>query len=336
MKPAGAKSLQTRSHWGASLAPWNIQGQCSSPEPEGRGPVCPSFGGFCWIHWAVTFSPQPRAMWWARLLLLLLLPTATLRPSWARPSQERAPLFRLTRRGPWGGGANDTTGSPCEGLFPAGATTLTLANRSLERLPSCLPDSLRSLDCSYNLLRSLSAPELGHLPELQVLTLRHNHVTELRWGPAALRTLDLSYNRLAALPLCTGPALGSLRALELAGNPLQKLPPRAFACFPALRLLNLSCTALGPGAPAGIADAAFAALATLEVLDLSGTFLTQGEPRASGFPEAGWACAPGIGRDFPEGWCPGCLAHTARFLSRATPAGSLTTRGLINSVSSER
>lgn len=218
-------------------------------------------------------------MWRAALLLLLLPPTA--RPGGAGPSQERAPLFWLTRQGPWRGGAPNATGSPCEGLFAAGATTLTLANRSLERLPSCLPDSLRSLDGSYNLLRSLSAPELGPLPELQVLTLRHNHITELRWGPAALHTLDLSYNRLAALPLCAGPARGGLRALELAGNPLRALPPQAFTCFPALRRLNLSCTALGQGAQAGIADAAFAPLATLEVLDLSGTFLTQGESRAS-------------------------------------------------------
>ncbi|XP_019590447.2 leucine-rich repeat neuronal protein 4 [Rhinolophus sinicus] len=217
-------------------------------------------------------------MWWALRWLLLLLPTAALSPGPAGTPHERTPLFWLTQQGPWGNEANNATRSPCDGLFAAGATTLTLANRSLERLPGCLPRALRSLDCSYNGLRALSAPELGHLPHLQVLTLRHNRIAALRWGPAApagLHTLDLSYNRLSALPLCVEPALGSLRALDLAGNPLQALPPGAFACFPALRLLNLSGTALGHGAQGDIADAAFAPLATLEVLDLSGTFLTR-------------------------------------------------------------
>lgn len=212
-------------------------------------------------------------MW---LALLLLLPTA-LRLSPAELTQERVPLFRLIQLGPWGSGANDTTGSPCLGLFATGATTLNLANHSLEHLPGCLPRTLRSLDGSHNRLSALSASELGHLPQLQVLTLCHNRIGALRWDPgwpAGLHTLDLSYNQLAALPPCARPALGSLRALDLAGNPLPALPPGAFACFPALRLLNLSGTALGQG---DIADAAFAPLASLEVLDLSGTLLKQGE-----------------------------------------------------------
>lgn len=244
-------------------------------------------------------------MWWPLPWLLLLLPTAALSPSPAGTPHERTPLFRLIQQGAWGSGANNATRSPCEGLFAAGATTLTLANRSLERLPGCLPRALRSLDCSYNELRALRAPELGHLPHLQALTLRHNRIAALRWGPAApagLHTLDLSYNRLTALPLCEGPAPGSLRALHLAGNPLQALPPGAFACFPALRLLNLSCTALGRGAR-DIADAAFAPLATLEVLDLSGTFLTRGEspaPRVSrgGLGMRSWGGA----MNFLVGW----------------------------------
>ena len=216
-------------------------------------------------------------MWWA--LLLLLLPTAR-HLSLAGPHRQRAPLFRLTQQDPSGSGASNATGSPCEGLFPTGATTLTLVNRSLARLPSCLPSALRSLDGSHNLLSTLSASELGHLPQLQVLTLQHNHIGTLLWGPgwpAGLHTLDLNYNKLAALPPCAGPTLSSLRTLELAGNPLQSLPPGAFACFPALRLLNLSHTVLGSGAQVDIVNTAFAHLTTLEVLDLSGTLLKQGE-----------------------------------------------------------
>ncbi|XP_045689129.1 leucine-rich repeat neuronal protein 4 [Phyllostomus hastatus] len=214
-------------------------------------------------------------MWLA--LLLSLLPTARAL-SLAGPLHQRVLLFRLTQQGPSESGASNTTDSPCEGLFPTGATTLTLANRSLARLPSCLPSSLRSLNGSHNLLSVLSASELGHLPQLQVLTLHHNRIGTLLWGPGwptGLHTLDLGYNKLAALPPCAGPALSSLRTLELSGNPLQSLPPRAFACFPELRLLNLSRTALGSGAQMDIADTAFAPLATLEVLDLSGTLLKQ-------------------------------------------------------------
>lgn len=232
-------------------------------------------------------------MWWALLLLQLLLPRA-LSPCWAGPPQERGPLFRLTRQDSRESGAANATVSPCEGLPAAGASTFTLANRSLERLPDCLPPALRSLDASHNLLCALSAGELGALPRLQALTLRHNRIAALRWGPggpAALHTLDLSYNRLATLPPCAGPALPGLRSLALAGNPLQSLQPGAFACLPALRLLNLSGTALGRDPGAGIADGAFAgAGGALEVLDLSGTFLERGE---SGWrPEFG----AGVGR----------------------------------------
>lgn len=243
--------------------------------------ICPFVPGLLRTEGAVPlFSPQPRTMWWVLLPLPLLLPTA-LRLGWARPHQERGPLFRLTRQDPWESGTGNATGSPCEGLPAAGASTLSLANRSLERLPGCLPPALRSLDCSHNLLRALSAAELAPLARLQVLTLRHNRIAALRWGPggpAALHTLDLSHNLLAALPPCAGPALPGLRSLALAGNPLRALQPRAFACLPALRLLNLSGTALGRDPGAGIADAAFAgAGGALEVLDLSGTFLERGE-----------------------------------------------------------
>ncbi|XP_042550481.1 leucine-rich repeat neuronal protein 4 [Dipodomys spectabilis] len=231
-------------------------------------------------------------MQWTLLLLLLLLILPWPHQTLGRPSQQKVPLFRLTQRNPRDDGdsnataAATTTDSPCKGLSPTvGPDALTLANRGLEHLPGCLPRTLRSLDGSHNLLRALSAPELGHLPELQELSLRHNRIAELRWDagmPAALHTLDLSYNLLAELPPCAGPALRRLRVLALAGNPLQVLRPRAFACFPALRRLNLSSSALGRGDQGGIAEAAFTGaagqpLATLEVLDLSGTDLERVE-----------------------------------------------------------
>ncbi|KAM6163793.1 leucine-rich repeat neuronal protein 4 [Rhynchocyon petersi] len=219
-------------------------------------------------------------MCWA---LLLLLPPALLSsPSGAGPTPERAPLLRVTRRGPPAGG--ETTASPCEGLSVAEPTALSLANRSLEHLPGCLPPALRSLDGSHNLLRALDARNLSALPRLQALSLSHNRIAELRWGPGApesLHTLDLSHNRLAALPRCAAePALRRLHTLHLAGNPLRTLPRGAFSCFPALHSLNLSATALGSHGREAIAEAAFTAadgtaLDALEILDLSGTFLTR-------------------------------------------------------------
>ncbi|XP_005380910.1 PREDICTED: leucine-rich repeat neuronal protein 4 [Chinchilla lanigera] len=224
-----------------------------------------------------------------RWTLLLLLLTAPCRSRAGPLQEERVPFVRLTSQSSWGSGGSNATVSPCEGLPAAGATAWTVANRSLERLPRCLPRSLRSLDGSHNLLRALSAAELGHLPELQELTVRHNRIATLRWGPggpSGLRALDLSYNQLDTLQQCTGPALRSLRLLELAGNPLRALPPRAFVCFPALQRLNLSYTELGRGAQGNIARGAFAGEVMLKVLDLSGTHLQQ--------IESGWM------RDLPN------------------------------------
>uniref|UniRef100_A0A8D2AU41 Leucine rich repeat neuronal 4 n=1 Tax=Sciurus vulgaris TaxID=55149 RepID=A0A8D2AU41_SCIVU len=222
-------------------------------------------------------------MRWTLLPLLLL---TVLCQSQAKRVQERVPLFRLTQQGSWESDGSNATDSPCEGLPATGVKALTLENRSLERLPSCLPRSLRRLDGSYNLLSTLSMPDLRHLPQLQVLRLHRNRIATVHWspgGPEGLHTLDLSDNQLATLPPCAGSALSSLRVLVLAGNPLQALQPRTFACFPALQHLNLSATALGRGAQDGIADAAFAGakgepLATLEALDLSGTYLERVEP----------------------------------------------------------
>lgn len=235
-------------------------------------------------------------MRWTLLLLLLTVR----RQSRAGPRQERVPIFRLAPHPSWGSGGGNATASPCEGLAE-GPAAWTLANRSLEHLPRCLPRALRSLDGSHNLLRALSAAELGHLPALQELTLRHNRIAALRWGPggpAGLRALDLSYNRLAAPPPCAGPVLRSLRVLELAGNPLRALPPRAFVCFPALQRLNLSGTELGRGAQGGIAPGAFAGeagepLATLQVLDLSGTHLQQSERGSCGAGSGGGSLQKG-------------------------------------------
>lgn len=222
-------------------------------------------------------------------------------------SQETIPLFRLTQRGVWDSVGRLAPASPCEWLPTAGATALNLANRSLERLPSCLPRTLHSLDGSHNLLRSLSEPELGRLPQLRELTLHHNRISVLHWGrdtPAGLRELDLSHNLLAELPPCAAPFGSSLRSLALAGNPLRELPPRSFACFPALQLLNLSCSELGHIAPGAFAGVDGGPLAALELLDLSGSSLERGEcgVRATHVPLGRLEVAPETSRVCPK--CP--------------------------------
>ena len=217
-----------------------------------------------------------------QLLQLLLQLLMAQSQSLERISQDRIPLFRLTQQGDWDSLDRHPTDSLCVGLPAAGVTTLNLANRSLESLPSCLPRTLRSLDGSHNLLRALSEPVLGRLPELRVLTLHHNRISVLHWGRdtlAELRELDLSHNLLTELPPCAGPSGSSLRSLALAGNPLRALLPRTFACFPALRLLNLSCSELGHIAQEAFAGVDGGPLAALELLDLSGTSLERGENR---------------------------------------------------------
>lgn len=213
-------------------------------------------------------------MWWALLLPLVM----ELRPGLAEPPSQES-VLGVTQQGSEETAGSSSTSSTCEGLSAAGTATLHLRNRSLELLPGCLPRVLSGLDASHNLLRALSAADLAHLPRLRYLTLSHNRIAELRWGPSApegLLTLDLSYNLLTALPPCTESALRNLSALWLVGNPLLALQPGAFSCLPALRLLNLSDTAIGRGDQPGLADGTFAGSA-LEVLDLSRTFLTQVE-----------------------------------------------------------
>lgn len=255
-------------------------------------------------------------MQWTLLLLLQpLLPLLMVRSqSLAGLSQETIPLFRLTHLGPWDNHNSHATDSPCQGLPSIGATSLTLANQSLERLPSCLPHTLRSLDGSHNLLQTFGGPEFSRLPELRVLTLNHNRISTLHWDhgtPAGLSELDLSHNLLAALPPCSGPRVRNLRSLTLAGNPLRALQSRTFACFPELRLLNLSCSELGHIAHEAFAQEDGGPLAALEVLDLSGTRLERGEcgVRAMHAPLGGYR----------GGWKSGL--HSSRGGPRNQPCG---------------
>eukprot|EP00967_Tisochrysis_lutea_P022535 scaffold25703_cov35-Tisochrysis_lutea.AAC.3 len=97
---------------------------------------------------------------------------------------------------------------------------------ALREVPAGLPDGLTRLDLSHNELAELSP--LGWLGELTELRLADNLLSSPalhRSGPLppALRLLDLSSNRLVALP----PAvlrLSSLLLLQLGGQRLRMLP----------------------------------------------------------------------------------------------------------------
>ncbi|NXQ17633.1 LRRN4 protein, partial [Peucedramus taeniatus] len=170
--------------------------------------------------------------------------------------------------------------------------TLQLTNSSLTAFPACLPEALETLDLSNNLLEEVDGSEIANLPQLHVLSLRHNHLWSVRWGSEALISLlklDLSFNKLSSVPSCYSSALPNLRWLSLAGNPLIEIQPLAFSCYPQLQVLNLSATLLGQDDSRGIWDSAFAISTdpneamnrpgnSINVLDLSRTFLEKIQP----------------------------------------------------------
>jgi hypothetical protein len=95
-----------------------------------------------------------------------------------------------------------------------------LNNNALEELPAALGQlgGLRVLCVSGNKLTALPA-ELGRLTRLERLYAQRNQLVELPAGVlegsgGALRELDLSHNRLTALPWA---ALGVARGLEVLG-----------------------------------------------------------------------------------------------------------------------
>ncbi|NXE66498.1 LRRN4 protein, partial [Calcarius ornatus] len=224
------------------------------------------------------------------LILPLLLGTTAHSLVSRAASRDVTTVFQLAQEDTWEN--VNLTSMSCEDQKNRTWITLQLTNSSLTAFPVCLPEALQRLDLSNNLLQEVNGTELANLPQLRVLSLRHNHLWAVRWGSEALSNLlrlDLSFNKLSSVPSCHGSVLPNLRWLSLAGNPLIEIQPLAFSCYPQLQVLNLSVTLLGQDDSRGIRDSAFAISTdpheamdrpgnSINVLDLSRTFLERIRP----------------------------------------------------------
>ncbi|NXO73951.1 LRRN4 protein, partial [Phainopepla nitens] len=224
------------------------------------------------------------------LILPLLLGTAAHGPVNRAASRDVTTFFQLAQEDTWEN--VNLTSMSCEHRKNRTWITLQLTNSSLTAFPVCLPEALQSLDLSNNLLQEVNGTEIANLPQLRVLSLRHNHLCSVTWGSETLSSLlrlDLSFNKLSSVPSCHGSALPNLRWLSLAGNPLIEIQPLAFSCYPQLQVLNLSATLLGQDDSRAIRDSAFAISTdpskattrpgnSINVLDLSGTFFEKIPP----------------------------------------------------------
>ncbi|NXB04844.1 LRRN4 protein, partial [Cnemophilus loriae] len=224
------------------------------------------------------------------LILPLLVGTTAHGPVNRAASRDVTTFFQLAQEDTWEN--VNLTSMSCEDRKNRTWITLQLTNSSLTAFPVCLPEALETLDLSNNLLEEVNGTEIANLPQLRVLSLRHNHLWSVRWGSEALSSLlklDLSFNKLSSVPSCLGSALPNLRWLSLAGNPLIEIQPLAFSCYPQLQVLNLSATLLGQDDSRGIRESAFAISTdpseamnrpgnSINVLDLSGTFLDKIQP----------------------------------------------------------
>ncbi|NWS83348.1 LRRN4 protein, partial [Toxostoma redivivum] len=224
------------------------------------------------------------------LILPLLLGTTAHGPVSRAASRDVTTFFQLAQEDTWEN--VNLTSMSCEYWKNRTWITLQMTNSSLTAFPICLPEALQRLDLSNNLLEEVNGTEIANLPQLRVLSLRHNHLWSVRWGSETLSSLlklDLSFNKLSSVPSCHGSALPNLRWLSLAGNPLIEIQPLAFSCYPQLQVLNLSATLLGQDDSRGIRDSAFAISTqpneamnrtgnSITVLDLSGTFFEKIQP----------------------------------------------------------
>eukprot|EP00037_Helgoeca_nana_P029872 m.362697 g.362697 ORF g.362697 m.362697 type:complete len:243 (+) comp28065_c4_seq1:159-887(+) len=105
--------------------------------------------------------------------------------------------------------------------------TFSVAGNSIERLPDWITTfvALKTLDLERNVL--VDIPDLSALAKLETLNLRHNRLATVPrsiFGLKSLKTLNLSANRLAGVPPEGFGQLQKLRVLDLSDNRIQALP----------------------------------------------------------------------------------------------------------------
>ena len=147
--------------------------------------------------------------------------------------------------------------------------SLDLSWNSLEYLPTetfHMMTSLTSLNVSFNVLQSVggSVSLVESLPRLENLDISHNFLTALS-GIAVgdsqrkrvpLKTLNVSHNSLASLPIGTFGSLPHLEELDLSHNRLALIPAGVFGAnqrrLKRLYLSDNHILAFGPGALTGL------------------------------------------------------------------------------------
>uniref|UniRef100_A0A1I7ZZ96 TIR domain-containing protein n=1 Tax=Steinernema glaseri TaxID=37863 RepID=A0A1I7ZZ96_9BILA len=131
-----------------------------------------------------------------------------------------------------------------------------------------IPEGISNLNLANNQLTLISAT-VANLASLKKLNVSGNAIdlsTPFSLASSQLETLDLSANRFPSIPFNVFErSTGALKELNVAGNRIQALQPRAFRNFTRLQKLDISGNQLK-----NIADETFAGLEQLEELKVAG------------------------------------------------------------------
>lgn len=146
--------------------------------------------------------------------------------------------------------SGDKCANQCSCKWKSGKRTVECVDRSLTSIPDGIDPETQVLDMSNNDIRLLQSNLFIHvqLTNLQRLYLRECHIDQIDdealAGLTNLVELDLSRNRLTAVPSSSFTDTPFLRDLVLAYNPFQKIHSHAFKNTPNLVKLDLSYTQL--------------------------------------------------------------------------------------------
>lgn len=142
----------------------------------------------------------------------------------------------------------------------------------------CLTE-LRSLDLSFNTLRTVGSQAFSSMRKLSELRIENNMLEELEQdaftGLVQLKRLNVSSNRLVALPAKLFEQTSLLAELDLRNNSLTALSPGLFNGLSDLQTLDLSMNSLSSQ---WITSEAFLSLVRLVILNLSHNQLTHLAP----------------------------------------------------------